>query len=140
MRKCLLFALLASSSLVLLQCGGGGGSSKVTISPAVLMLSKINGDRNPDYKLKMDPAINAVAQAYAKYLGDIHAATYTSNADGKSPQQRLNDAGITDFSSVGEDGSDGAQNITNAYASMSSATLLNTSYTHVGIGAYLCDT
>lgn len=139
MRKCLLFALLASSSLVLLQCGGGGGSSKTTISPAILMLSTINGNRDPDHKLKMDPAINAVSQAYAKYLGDTYAATYTSNADGKSPTQRLNEAGITDFSAIAEDGSDGAQNLSNAYATMSSATLNNTSYTHVGIGAYLCD-
>jgi uncharacterized protein YkwD len=138
MRKCLLCAVLASTALVLMQCGGGGGS-KTTITPAIQMLSKINGNRNPDYKLTMDPAISAVAQAYAKYLGDTHAVTYTSNADGKSPQQRLNDAGITNFSAVGETGS-GAANATVAYASMNSGTLNNTSYTLVGIGAYLCDT
>jgi hypothetical protein len=139
MRKYLLCALLASTALVLLQCGGGG-SSKTTISPAVQMLSTINSNRNPDYKLALDPAISAVAQAYAHYLGNIAATTYTSNADGKSPTQRLNDAGITDFSAIAEDGSDGPQNLSAAYATMSSATLNNTSYTHVGIGAYLCDT
>jgi uncharacterized protein YkwD len=138
MKKLLLVAVLASTAFVLLQCSSGGSSGS-TVSPASQMLGLINRNRNPDFKLKMDPAISAVARAYAKYLGDTAAVSYSPNADGKSPTQRLNEAGITDFSAVGETGSPGA-NITTGYTNMSAATLNNTSYTHVGIGAYNCDT
>lgn len=140
MKKLLLVAVLFSTALVLLQCSSGG-SSGTTISPASQMLAMINKNRSSDHKLKMDPAISAVARAYAEVLGISYlpgTGPYISNADGLTPQQRLNNAGITDFSSVGETGS-GPANVSTAYANMSAATLNNTNYTHVGIGTYLCN-
>jgi hypothetical protein len=140
MRKCLLCVVLASTALVLLQCSSGG-SSGTTVSPASQMLGLINKNRNPDYKLKMDPAISAVAREYAHTLGNYYypgTGPYIDDADGGSPNQRLVTAGVTGYSAVAETGS-GPANASTAYANMSSATLNNTSYTHVGIGTYLCD-
>jgi len=140
MKKLLLVAVLASTAFVLLQCSSGGSSGS-TVSPASQMLGLINRNRNPDFKLKMDPAISAVAREYAHTLGNYYypgTGPYISNADSGSPTSRLTAAGITDYSSVGETGS-GPANVSTAYANMSAGTLNNTNYTHVGIGTYLCD-
>ena len=136
MRKYLLIVVLALTCAGLLNCGGG--KSKSTAPDfAGLMLAEINAQR-PGNELIYDAAIAGVALAHAQYLNSLGNYVYqSSGSGGTTPTQRLNNAGITDFTgSAGETGCWTSGSIQTAYSQMSSATLTNSSYTHVGIAAY----
>lgn len=137
MKKWLLILVLALTSAGLLGCGGGKSKSKAP-DWAGMMLAEINSHRVGN-ELTYDPAIAAVAAAHAQWLdATVKEAYQSTGSGGTTPTQRLNNAGITDFTPpAGETGCYTHDTIQDAYLLMSSATLTNSSYTHVGIGHHL---
>jgi uncharacterized protein YkwD len=136
MRKCALVAILAFASAGLLSCGGGKSKSTAP-NWALLMLAEINSHR-PGDELIYDAAIAGVALAHAQWLDSNIGAYQSTGIGGTTPTQRLNNAGISDFTPpAGETGCYIIGSVQTAYSSMNTGTLTNSSYTHVGIGHHL---
>jgi hypothetical protein len=136
MKKWLLILVLALTSVGLLNCGGGKSKSTAP-NWALLMLAEINSHR-PGDELIYDAAIAGVALAHAQWLDSTTKEAYQATGQGvTTPTQRLNNAGITDFSgTAGETGCYVIGSVQTAYSAMNTGTLTG-SYTHVGIACHL---
>jgi uncharacterized protein YkwD len=83
-------------------------------------------------------SLAAVAQAYADWCDSHQRLTYSANADGKSPDQRITEGGIT-FITAGEAGCCGTSysSWSSAYNRMKSthgSTLSNPAFNEIGLG------
>ncbi|MHC4660841.1 MAG: CAP domain-containing protein [Planctomycetota bacterium] len=83
-------------------------------------------------------SLAAVAQAYADWMKAGSKTSYSANADGKSPDQRITEGGIT-FITAGEAGCNGSSysTWTAAYNRMKAthgSTLSNPAFNEVGLG------
>ncbi|TET37207.1 MAG: hypothetical protein E3J72_06515 [Planctomycetota bacterium] len=161
MRKLsLLLFLLAVFSLAFVSIACGGGSSKKKSSTGTgtdptgtgtgptgtgtnpggdvgALISAINSDRTGSGAgaLTNNGNLAAVAQAYADYLASAKRTSYSSSADGKSPETRISNAGIT-FIKAGETGviSASASSASAAKSGMNSGTLNDPDFTDIGVG------